>query len=199
MFEWGFEAARSRSALQHWIDSARQVADRWTAGGGQQRLLWGTAMAMGLMAVQMAAAGCFRSTGMGKGTTDALAAVAYRRTARSLHVSSVSRACDNICHNVTKFASISHASTLGSFVAAVGFWRWCHRSCTTLMDPADGSKAVSAEIRRFCGAPGWTTEGVRVSKHQKRATLALSDASLAWPPREQGAPCGSRCGRGGHH
>ena len=75
---------------------------------------------------------------------------------------SVRGACDNICHNVTKFASISHASTLGSFVTAVGFWRWCHRSCTTLMDPADGSRAVSAEIRRFCGAPGWTTEGVRV-------------------------------------
>ena len=87
---------------------------------------------------------------------------------------------------MTKFASISHASTLGSFVTAVGFWRWCHRSCTTQMDPADGSKAVSAEIRRFCGAPGWTTEGVRVSKHQKSCLLVLSDASLAWPPAEQG-------------
>ena len=88
----------------------------------------------------------------------------------------VSRTCGQFGHIVAKVATISHGSMLGSFVTAVGFWRWCHRSCTTQMDPADGSRAVSAEIRRFCGAPGWTTEGVRVSKHQKRATLALSDA-----------------------
>ena len=112
---------------------------------------------------------------------------------------SVTGICDQFGHNVTKFASISHGSTLGSFVTAVGFWRWCHRSCTTQMDPADGSRAVSAEIRRFCGAPGWTTEGVRASKHQKEGLLVLSDASLAWPPAEQGGACGSRCGRGGHH
>ena len=91
----------------------------------------------------------------------------------SLCGTAVSRACDNICHNVTKFASISHASTLGSFVTAVGFWRWRRRSRTTQMDPADGSRAVSAEVRRFCAAPGWTTEVVSERKHLLRAIFGL--------------------------
>ena len=90
-----------------------------------------------------------------------------------MYCTTVTGICDQFGHNVTKFASISHASTLGSFVTAVGFWRWCHRSCTTQMDPADGSRAVSAEVRRFCAAPGWTTEVVSESKHLWRAIFGL--------------------------
>ena len=70
-------------------------------------------------------------------------------TAGHERVPTVSRACDNICHNVTKFASISHASTLGSFVTAVGFWRWRRRSRTTLMDPAEMDPGRFR--RRSCG------------------------------------------------